>query len=101
VSDEICVACGVARKPVASELADFWHQIVFYKCPSCASVLKCAERNPSSPRDWSNMSKEIKCEACKGTGFAITKKPVQPGRRIYPERCNKCDGKGRIIKADD
>jgi DnaJ-class molecular chaperone len=46
------------------------------------------------------MSKEIKCEACNGTGFPAVMQAVQPGRRIYPEPCKKCGGKGRIMKAD-
>ncbi|WP_423873611.1 zinc finger domain-containing protein [Bradyrhizobium sp.] len=39
---------------------------------------------------------ERECPQCKGTGFAIVKQPHRPGVRIYPERCNKCLGKGRI-----
>ena len=54
VSDQICVACEVARKPVASEPADLWHQIVFYKCPSCGSVLKCVERKGPRPNTRGN-----------------------------------------------
>lgn len=39
------------------------------------------------------------CSACNGTGFPAVRRPVQPGRRIYPVKCKSCDGKGRI--ADD
>jgi hypothetical protein len=35
------------------------------------------------------------CPACDGTGFKAVKQPAQPGRRIYPARCEACDGKGR------
>jgi DnaJ-class molecular chaperone len=42
---------------------------------------------------------ESKCAACGGTGFAAVKQPAQPGRRIYPPRCAKCHGSGRIRKA--
>jgi DnaJ-class molecular chaperone len=41
---------------------------------------------------------ESKCGACRGTGFAVVKQPAQPGRRIYPPRCAKCHGSGRIRK---
>ena len=43
-------------------------------------------------------SVESKCGACQGTGFATVKQPAQPGRRIYPPRCAKCHGSGRIRK---
>ena len=39
---------------------------------------------------------ERKCEACNGTGFSEVKQPAEPGRKIYPPRCVKCGGKGRI-----
>jgi hypothetical protein len=35
-------------------------------------------------------------DACNGMGTDPTYKP-EPGRRIYPGRCTKCDGKGRIM----
>jgi hypothetical protein len=38
---------------------------------------------------------EVRCNACNGTGSAPTREP-EPGRRIYPGRCTKCRGKGRI-----
>jgi DnaJ-class molecular chaperone len=41
---------------------------------------------------------ERKCVACRGTGFAAVKQPARPGRRIYPPRCAKCHGSGRIRK---
>jgi DnaJ-class molecular chaperone len=44
---------------------------------------------------------ERKCPACKGTGFPKVAQPVRPGRKIYPVRCEKCGGKGRITKAAD
>ena len=34
--------------------------------------------------------------ACNGTEFQAVSQPVQPGRRIFPARCTKCDGKGRM-----
>jgi DnaJ-class molecular chaperone len=43
---------------------------------------------------------EHKCRACKGTGFPVVKQPAQPGRKIYPARCEKCDGKGWTTEAD-
>jgi DnaJ-class molecular chaperone len=42
---------------------------------------------------------EYKCPACNGTGFPAVAQPVRPGRKIYPVRCKKCAGKGRITKA--
>jgi DnaJ-class molecular chaperone len=42
------------------------------------------------------LPREMKCEACDGTGFPKVKQPPEPGRRIYPAPCRKCGGKGRI-----
>ena len=47
--DSWCVACNAARKPVASKDADYWYQIVIYKCPSCRSMLQLVERKQSPP----------------------------------------------------
>ena len=44
-------------------------------------------------------SVEVRCEACNGTGLLPTKEP-EPGRRIYPGRCTKCGGKGRLAKVE-
>lgn len=41
---------------------------------------------------------EIKCPACNGTGYPVVMQPVQPGRKIYPAKCKKCGGKGRIAE---
>jgi DnaJ-class molecular chaperone len=43
---------------------------------------------------------EFKCPACKGTGFPAVKQPAQPGRKIYPARCERCDGKGWVEAAN-
>ena len=42
---------------------------------------------------------EQKCAACNGTGFAVVAQPAQPDRKIYPPRCQECEGKGRIAGA--
>ena len=39
---------------------------------------------------------ERDCPECKGTGSTIANHPTRPGVRIYPARCEKCLGKGRI-----
>jgi DnaJ-class molecular chaperone len=44
-------------------------------------------------------STEVKCSACDGTGFQAVAQPAQPGRKIYPARCKRCLGKGRIKSA--
>ena len=44
--------------------------------------------------------KEHKCEACMGTGYPAVKQPIQPGRKIYPVKCNACEGKGKIADAN-
>jgi DnaJ-class molecular chaperone len=48
-------------------------------------------------RDWpKEVVAETKCPACDGTGFIKVKQPTQPGRRIFPARCEECAGKGRV-----
>ena len=49
-----------------------------------------------SAKDLSKKPTEIRCPACGGTGFALVTQPVQPGRKIYPAPCEKCNGKGRM-----
>jgi DnaJ-class molecular chaperone len=44
-------------------------------------------------------SAEIKCHACNGTGRQPPRE-IAPGRRIFPGRCAKCGGKGRLPKAE-
>ncbi len=41
---------------------------------------------------------EVICTACDGTGFQKFKQPTEPGRKIYPPKCEVCLGKGRIKK---
>ncbi len=36
--------------------------------------------------------------ACDGTGLQKVKQPTQPGRKIFPAKCEECLGKGRIKK---
>ena len=43
---------------------------------------------------------EFKCPACKGTGLQAVKRAAQPGRKIYPARCERCDGKGWVEPAN-
>jgi hypothetical protein len=43
---------------------------------------------------------ERSCTACNGTGIAPVKQPARPGVRVYPPRCAKCLGKGRVAKLD-
>jgi DnaJ-class molecular chaperone len=50
-------------------------------------------KKPATPQT------EIKCPACGGTGFPTVTQPVQPDRKVYPEPCKKCGGKGRIKEA--
>jgi DnaJ-class molecular chaperone len=48
------------------------------------------------------LSKEVNehtCPACNGTGFPEVKQPAQPGRKLYPVKCEACAGKGRIANA--
>jgi DnaJ-class molecular chaperone len=50
-----------------------------------------------------NMTPKIKehtCVACNGTGFPVVMQPVQPGRKIYPVKCEACGGKGKIADAN-
>jgi DnaJ-class molecular chaperone len=39
---------------------------------------------------------EVDYPACEGTGFPPVTQPGQPGRKIFPARCQQCLGKGRI-----
>jgi DnaJ-class molecular chaperone len=43
---------------------------------------------------------ERKCPACNGTGFPPVKQPKEQGRKIYPARCERCDGKGWVEAAN-
>jgi DnaJ-class molecular chaperone len=43
---------------------------------------------------------EQRCSARDGMGVLAAVQTVQPGRRIYPPPCVKCDGNGRIPKAE-
>ena len=50
-----------------------------------------------------NMTPKIKehsCPACNGTGFPKVMQPVQLGHKIYPIKCNACDGKGKITASN-
>lgn len=38
------------------------------------------------------------CPSCAGTGLAKVRQAAKPGRRVYPPKCAKCGGKGRITK---
>ena len=38
------------------------------------------------------------CSACGGTGVAKVRQQPKPGRRVYPPKCAKCGGRGRILK---
>jgi DnaJ-class molecular chaperone len=40
--------------------------------------------------------KERECSGCNGTGFLAVVQPKEPGRRIFPPRCSKCEGKGKV-----
>ena len=44
--------------------------------------------------------KEHTCGACYGTGFPRVPQPVQPGRKIFPVKCEACAGKGKITDAN-
>jgi len=39
---------------------------------------------------------ERECSGCNGTGFVVIVQPKELGRRIFPPRCAKCEGKGRL-----
>jgi len=55
-------------------------------------------RRPERP----NMTPKIRehtCLACNGTGFPLVLQPVQPGRKIFPVKCEACAGKGKITDA--
>jgi DnaJ-class molecular chaperone len=38
------------------------------------------------------------CSACGGTGLVKVKQQAKPGKRVYPPKCGKCGGRGRIAK---
>jgi DnaJ-class molecular chaperone len=40
--------------------------------------------------------KEHICPECGGTGFASAMQPAQAGRKIYPPKCELCEGKGKV-----
>jgi hypothetical protein len=39
---------------------------------------------------------ERECPSCNGTGVEPAKQPTRPGVRIFPPRCEKCLGRGRV-----
>ena len=39
---------------------------------------------------------EVECDACNGTGFPPAIQSTRPGRRIYPQPCTVCGGRGHI-----
>ena len=43
--------------------------------------------------------KEHTCAACNGKGFPLVPQPAQPGRKIFPVKCEACAGKGKITDA--
>ena len=43
---------------------------------------------------------EHTCAACNGTGFPFVTQPVQPDRKIYPVKCDVCEGKGKVTDAN-
>ena len=48
----------------------------------------------SKPNEISN---EIPCPECDGSGFPAVMQPKEPGRKIFPAPCKHCHGKGRVI----
>lgn len=42
---------------------------------------------------------EVKYDACHGAGHQPARE-IESGRRIFPGRCTKCGGKGRIPKQE-
>ena len=40
---------------------------------------------------------EETCPGCNGTGFLPVITQPANGKRIYPPRCMKCDGKGKVV----
>jgi DnaJ-class molecular chaperone len=45
------------------------------------------------------VSTEVECPGCNGTGFPAVVQAAQAGRRIYPPPCKQCLGKGRVRPA--
>ncbi|MET3332335.1 MULTISPECIES: hypothetical protein [Bradyrhizobium] len=43
--------------------------------------------------------KERTCPACSGTGFPLSIKAA-PGRKVYPVKCEACEGKGKITETE-
>jgi len=41
---------------------------------------------------------EEDCPACDGKGTLPFIAQAKPGRRIYPPRCTRCEGKGKVMK---
>jgi hypothetical protein len=41
---ETCMACNIDRKAVAGEPLTDWYEVVFYRCPSCKTILRLLER---------------------------------------------------------
>lgn len=89
----ICIACNVRRELIEIERSTKTYEIFRYRCPVCKSILRLG-RGPALRR-----ATEKKCSACNGSGFKPVRLVPQPGRKIYPARCEKCGGKGRVRRA--
>ncbi|MBR0815819.1 hypothetical protein JQ544_30105 [Bradyrhizobium diazoefficiens] len=44
--------------------------------------------------------KERTCPECSGTGFPLSMKAAAPGRKVYPVKCQACEGKGKITEPE-
>lgn len=86
----ICINCKVKREFVEIEHCTTTHEIGSYRCPVCKSILRLGQRRTLPP------APEKKCVAWNGTGVSSSRGASQPGRKIYPARCEKCRGKGRV-----
>jgi hypothetical protein len=69
------------------------HEIGCYRCPGCKSILRLG----TAPHLATGASKEML--RMQWQRFKPVRLVPQPGLKIYPARCKKCGGKGRVKRA--
>lgn len=64
--------------------------------PGCSRRINRGSKMRRSTADWpKGPIRERGCSNCNGTGLVALEYSKEPGRRVFPPRCSKCDAKAR------